>query len=92
MKKLIFYEFRNMWTQLTIVAVTSLIIISTLFTFVTFLNSDTAFTSSGTKIQGIASYQAIRQEMEGVKGKINQDYLNRYIYLHLFDVNIVILN
>lgn len=77
MKRLVGFEFRNMLTQLTVVAVIALILISTVFNFTAFFNSEPAVTGSGEQVQGIASYMAVENESGDIKGTLNQAYLDR---------------
>lgn len=77
MKKLIMFEFRNMWNQLTIVSVVALVILTTAFNFVTFINSPLAMASSGKAVKGIGSYRIVKNELGSRKGVMDQAYLDR---------------
>ncbi|GAA0106751.1 hypothetical protein UT300013_33760 [Paraclostridium sordellii] len=79
MKKLIKYEFRKIWTQLTIVSLVSLVVISTILNIIVFLNSPKAITSSGEKIEGIKSFRTIKNESKDISGIVNQEYIDNLV-------------
>ncbi|MBZ9607288.1 hypothetical protein G9F73_005540 [Clostridium estertheticum] len=79
MKELVKYEFRKIWTQLTIVAVVSLIVISTITNLIAFYDSSVAITSDGKEVKGIKSFRTIKNESKNIKGVMNQDYLDNLV-------------
>lgn len=78
MKELVKYEFKKIWTQLTIVSVVLLIVISTINVFIVLFNSE-AITSEGKVVNGLKSCRAIRNESKDIKGVMNQEYLDRLV-------------
>lgn len=79
MKQIIKYEFRKIWTKLTIISVISLMVVSTTLNFIAFFNSEVAITSDGDEIRGIRSFRAIKNQSEDIKGEINQEYLDNLV-------------
>ncbi|KRU26799.1 ABC-2 family transporter protein [Clostridium sporogenes] len=78
MRELIKYEFKKIWTQLTIVAVGLLIVISTINIFIALFNSE-AITSEGKEVHGLKSSRAIKNESQNIKGVMNQEYLDNLV-------------
>lgn len=79
MKQIIKYEFRKIWTKLTIISVISLMVVSTTLNFIAFFNSEVAITSDGDEIRGIRSFRAIKNQSEDIKGEMNQEYLDNLV-------------
>lgn len=78
MNELVKYEFRKIWTKLSIISVISLVIVSTLLNITVYYNSD-AITSDGKVIQGFSSGRTIKNESYDIKGVMDQDYLDRLV-------------
>ncbi|WP_010296739.1 membrane protein [Clostridium senegalense] len=78
MKELVKYEFKKIWTQLTIVSVVLLVIISTINVFIILFNSE-AITSEGKEVNGLKSCRAIRNESKDIQGVMNQEYLDNLV-------------
>ncbi|MGL5713570.1 MAG: hypothetical protein ACRCXT_13770 [Paraclostridium sp.] len=79
MRELVKYEFRKIWTKLTFVSVISLVVVSTILNFISFINSPIGITSDGKQVKGIKSFSAIKNQSEDIKGEINQEYLNNLV-------------
>jgi ABC-type transport system involved in multi-copper enzyme maturation permease subunit len=80
MSQLIRYEFRKIWSQVTILAVISLILISSVLNFIFYLDSNSStITSDGTIVKGIKSYRTLKNESKNLEGVIDQDYLDNLI-------------
>lgn len=79
MNQLIKYEFRKIWTKLTIVSVISLIIASTTLNYIYFFNGYVGITSDGDEIRGMKSFRAIKNQSEDIKGVMNQEYLDNLV-------------
>lgn len=79
MSQLIKYEFRKIWTKLTIVSVISLVVVSTIFNFIAFFNSEIGITSDGQEVKGIKSFRAIKNQSKDIEGEINQKYLDNLV-------------
>lgn len=78
MKELVKYEFKKIWTQLTIVSIALLIAISTINIFIALFNAD-AITSEGKEVHGLKSSRAIKNESQDIKGVMNQEYLDNLV-------------
>ena len=79
MKQIIKYEFKKIWTKLTIISVISLMVVSTTLNFIAFFNSEVAITSDGDEIRGMKSFRAIKKQSQDIKGEINQEYLDNLV-------------
>lgn len=78
MKELVKYEFRKIWTKLSIISVISLVIVSTLLNITAYYNSD-AIASDGKIIKGFTSMRSIKNESKDIKGVMNQEYLDNLV-------------
>ncbi|NFI82936.1 hypothetical protein FDA36_01955 [Clostridium botulinum] len=78
MKELIKYEFKKIWTQLTIVSIALLIVISTINIFIALFNSE-AITSEGKQVHGLKSPRVIKNGSQDIKGVMNQEYLDNLV-------------
>lgn len=79
MKKLIKYEFKKMWTQITIISVISLIVVSTILNILPYFSSGEAINTDGKYIEGIGSFRSIKNESKDMKGIMDQDYLDNLV-------------
>ncbi|MGL5753147.1 MAG: hypothetical protein ACRCXT_21570 [Paraclostridium sp.] len=79
MKRIVKYEFKKIWTKLTIISVISLIVVSTILNLIAFFNSEVAITSDGYEIRGMKSFRAIKKQSQDIKGEINQEYLDNLV-------------
>ncbi|MGL4372860.1 MAG: hypothetical protein ACRCS6_03695, partial [Turicibacter sp.] len=79
MKPLVKYEFRKIWTQLTIVAVVALVVISVFLNLTFYMVTTGAITSDGVKIEGLSSFRALKNESKEMKGVMDQAYLDNLV-------------
>ncbi|MEG1311984.1 MAG: hypothetical protein RSD47_08265 [Romboutsia sp.] len=79
MKELVKYEFRKIWTKLTVVSVISFIVVSTILNCIAFFNSPIGITSDGNQVKGIKSFRAIKNQSKDIEGEVNGEYLQNLI-------------
>lgn len=80
MKRLVFYEFRKMLNQVSILAIAALVIISTVYTLMLYLDPKTMIiNSNGEVVRGIKSYGELKKEAKDIEGIIDQNYLDNLI-------------
>lgn len=79
MKDLVKYEFKKIWTQLTIVSLIGLVIITTILSFTWYFSSSRAITNDGKEIDGIKSFRAMKNESKEIEGVMDQSYLDNLV-------------
>lgn len=79
MKNLVKFEFRKIWTKLTLISVTSLIVVSTILTIIGYYSIDSAVNSKGEEVKGIKAFRVIKNESKNMKGLMDQDYLDKLV-------------
>ncbi|MGL5755751.1 MAG: hypothetical protein ACRCYC_10540 [Paraclostridium sp.] len=76
MKNLVKFEFRKIWTKLTIISVVSLVLVSTILTTIGYYSIDSAVNSEGEEVKGIKAFRLIKNESKSTQGIMNQQYLD----------------
>lgn len=77
MKQLVNFEFKKIWSQVTVLSVISLFFISSVLNFIFYLDpANSTITSKGEIVRGIKSFRVLKDESKNLEGVINQGYLN----------------
>lgn len=80
MKRLVMYEFRKIWSQVTILTLASLILLITVLNLISYLgSSDSMINDNGEKVKGIKALRELSKEAGDIKGVINQEYLDNLL-------------
>lgn len=79
MKELVKYEFKKIWTELTIVSVIALVIITTILSFTWYFINSRAITNEGKEIEGLKSFRVIKNQSKEIEGVMDQSYLDNLV-------------
>lgn len=81
MFKLVKYEFRKMWSLLTIISIALLIILTVIFNVMGsyFHSTVQVIKNDGTIEKGVKAHFILRKESEDIKGVLNEDYLKKLL-------------
>lgn len=78
MIRLVKYEFKKIWSKVTVISVVSVIILCTILNIITYAyySKIPVMKSDGDIIEGISSYRTLKNETKSLKGTIDQKYLD----------------
>lgn len=80
MKKLIFYEFKKLWSKTAILAVCSLMMFSMIMAGIYYMYyENSTITSSGEKVSGVGAYWTLKEESKNLEGQVDQNYLDNIV-------------
>lgn len=81
MFKLVKYEFRKMWSLLTIISIALLIILTVIFNVMGsyFHSTVQVIKNDGTIEKGVKAHFILRKESEDIKGILDDDYLKKLV-------------
>lgn len=80
MKKLIFNEFKKLWSKTTIITVSSLILLLMIMAGVYYIYyENSVITSSGEKVVSVGSYWSLKEESKEFEGQVDQNYLDNFV-------------
>ncbi|WP_288479449.1 hypothetical protein [uncultured Clostridium sp.] len=81
MFKLVKYEFRKMWSLLTIISITLLIILTVIFNVMGsyFHSTVQVIKNDGTIEKGVKAHFILRKESEDIKGVLDEEYLKKLL-------------
>lgn len=79
MKELVKFEFRKIWTQLTIISVISLVVVSTALNFLAYYSNHGGINSDGEIITGFKAFRIVKNEAKDTRGVMNQGYLDNLV-------------
>ncbi|RDY26282.1 hypothetical protein CHL78_014375 [Romboutsia weinsteinii] len=79
MKELVKFEFRKIWTQLTIISVISLVVVSTALNFLAYYSNHGGINSDGEIITGFKAFRIVKNEAKDTRGVMDQGYLDNLV-------------
>lgn len=80
MRKLIFYEFKKLWSRTAILAVAALILFSMIMTGIFYIYYENPIiTATGERVTAVNNYWRLKKESESLEGVVNQKYLENIV-------------
>ena len=80
MKKLIFYEFKKLWSRTAILAVAALILFSMIMAGIYYIYYENPIiTATGERVTAVNNYWRLKKESESLEGVVNQKYLENIV-------------
>lgn len=73
--RLVYYEFRKLWTQTTKICFLSLILITFILSIFSLIDYPKSILSDGQIMDGVKGIRVVAQESQSLAGDIDQKYL-----------------